>query len=94
MNLLPIVMSAMMIYQQRIMPTSADPRQARIMQLMPIFMLFLFYPAPSGLALYWTTNQCSMIVQQLVYKRRKERQEAEAKPAAPPAPARKKRSPR
>lgn len=94
LNLLPIVMSAMMIYQQRIMPTSADPRQARIMQLMPIFMLFLFYPAPSGLALYWTTNQCSMIVQQLLYKRRKERQEAEEKPAAPPAPARKKRSQR
>jgi len=96
LNLLPIVMSAMMIYQQKIMPTSADPRQARIMQLMPIFMLFLFYPAPSGLALYWTTNQCSMIAQQLIYKRRKERQEAEASsaPVVAPAPKKKKRSQR
>ena len=93
LNLLPVLMSAMMLYQQKIMPTSADPRQARIMQMMPLLMLFLFYPAPSGLALYWTTNQCSMIVQQVLYKRRKERQEAELKSAdRPKAPPPKKRS--
>ena len=74
LNLLPIFMAGSMLLQQKIMPTSADPRQAKIMQFMPIMMLVMFYPAPSGLALYWTTNQSLMIAQQYLYKRKKDRQ--------------------
>ena len=76
LNLLPIYMSATMLWQQKLMPTTADPRQAKIMQMMPIFMLVMFYPAPAGLALYWATNQTLMMAQQYLYKRKKDREVA------------------
>ena len=77
-NILPIIMAATMVWQQKLTPTTGDPRQAKMMQFMPVMMLFLFYNFASGLVLYWTTNQCLMIVQQVVYKRRRERKEAAA----------------
>ncbi len=78
LNILPFVMSISMIWQQKLMPTTADPRQAKMMQFMPIMMLFVFYTFASGLVLYWTTSQILMIVQQLVYQRRKAKKEAVA----------------
>ncbi len=78
LNILPFVMSISMVWQQKLMPTTADPRQAKMMQFMPIMMLFVFYTFASGLVLYWTTSQILMIVQQLVYQRRKAKKEAVA----------------
>ena len=78
LNILPIVMAVTMVWQQKLTPTTGDPRQAKMMQFMPIMMLVLFYGFASGLVLYWTTNQCLMILQQFVYKKRKERKEAAA----------------
>jgi YidC/Oxa1 family membrane protein insertase len=78
LNILPIVMSVSMIWQQKLMPTTGDPRQAKMMQFMPVIMLFVFYGFASGLVLYWTTNQFLMIIQQLLYQRRKARKAAEA----------------
>ena len=78
LNILPIVMSVSMIWQQKLMPTTADPRQAKMMQFMPVIMLFVFYGFASGLVLYWTTNQFLMIIQQLLYQRRKAKKEAAA----------------
>ena len=78
LNILPLVMSVTMVWQQKLTPTTADPRQAKIMQLMPIMMLFIFYGFAAGLVLYWTTSQVLMIVQQVVYKKRRERKEAAA----------------
>ncbi len=70
LNILPIIMAVTMAWQQKLMPT-ADSSQQRIMLVfMPIMMLFMFYMMPSALVLYWTTNQCIMIAQQLINKKR------------------------
>jgi YidC/Oxa1 family membrane protein insertase len=46
---------------------------------MPVMMLVLLYNFASGLALYWSTQNVLMIVQQLLYRRRRARQEAAQK---------------
>ena len=72
LNLLPILMAATMAWQQRLTPSaSADPNQQKIMMFMPIMMLVMFYTFASGLALYWTTQNVLMIVQQLMMRKKK-----------------------
>ena len=61
-NILPILMGFTMWWQQKLTPTS-DPQQQKMMLMMPILFTVLFYNFPSGLSLYWTTNQVLMIVQ-------------------------------
>jgi len=73
---LPIIMGASQFVQQRITPSAADPMQRRIFMLMPFFFTFLFLGFPSGMVLYWLTNNVLGIVQQLGYKRLKERRAA------------------
>lgn len=70
-NILPLLMAGTMFWQQKLTPTGGDSQQQKMMAFMPVFMLVILYNFPSGLALYWTTNQCLMIVQQVVYKKRK-----------------------
>ena len=70
---LPIIMGASQFVQQKITPSAADPMQRRIFMLMPFFFTFLFLGFPSGMVLYWLTNNVLGIVQQLGYKRLKER---------------------
>jgi len=76
LNILPIIMAVTMVWQQKLTPTTADPRQAKMMQFMPVMMLFLFYTFAAGLVLYWTVSQCLMIVQQMLYQQRKDRKTA------------------
>ncbi|MCK4401573.1 membrane protein insertase YidC [bacterium] len=64
LNILPILMSITTILQQKFTTQSADPKQAKMMLLMPVFMLFIFYNFPSGLVLYWLTNNILSIAQQ------------------------------
>lgn len=73
---LPIVMSLTQFLQQRMTPMAGDPAQRRMFMLMPFVMLFLFLPSPSGLVLYWLTNNILTILQQAVYNHLKQRQEA------------------
>ena len=63
LNILPILMSVTMAWQQKLTPSTGDPQQQKIMMLMPAMMLFFFYNFAAGLSLYWTTNQVLMIVQ-------------------------------
>lgn len=61
---LPLALGGMMVVQNRMMPTSGDEMQAKMMRwIMPVvfsaFMLFL----PSGLALYIFVNICLSVVQ-------------------------------
>lgn len=74
LNILPLIMVVTQFIQQKMTPTSADPQQAKIMQYMPVMFLFFFYTMPSGLVLYWTTNQCLMIIQQLFTRRKQQAQ--------------------
>ena len=64
LNILPILMSITTILQQKFTSQSADPKQAKMMLFMPVFMLFIFYNFPSGLVLYWLTNNILSIAQQ------------------------------
>lgn len=66
---LPIIMGISMVVQQKIMPTTMDPTQAKIMLLLPAFMTVLFLTFPAGLVLYWLTNNALTITQQFVTDR-------------------------
>ncbi len=66
---LPLVMGATQVLQMRMTPMSGDPIQRRLFQLMPIFMTVLFLGFPSGLVLYWLTNNVLTIAQQAAYNR-------------------------
>ncbi len=66
---LPIIMGVSMVVQQKIMPTTMDPTQAKIMLLLPAFMTLLFLTFPAGLVLYWLTNNLVTITQQFVTDR-------------------------
>jgi YidC/Oxa1 family membrane protein insertase len=46
--------------------------------MMPIFFTVLFLGFPSGLVLYWLTNNLLGIAQSYAYKRHQEGKEAEA----------------
>jgi len=66
---LPVIMGASMVIQQKITPTTMDPTQAKIMLVLPVFMTFLFINFPAGLVLYWLTNNLLTIGQQIVTDR-------------------------
>ena len=61
---LPIVMGASMIIQQRLNPAPPDPLQAKIMKFLPVIFTFMFLFFPSGLVLYWLVNNILSIAQQ------------------------------
>jgi len=65
----PILMGASMVLQQKIMPTTMDPTQAKMMLLLPVFLTFLFLNFPAGLVIYWLTNNVLTILQQVVTDR-------------------------
>ncbi len=60
---LPIVMGASQYLQQKMMPSTGDPTQRRIMMLMPAFFTVLFIGFPSGLVLYWLASNLFTIAQ-------------------------------
>lgn len=71
LNILPLLMSATMMWQQKLTPTAGDAQQQKMMAvMMPVMMLFFFYSMPSGLVLYWTTSQVLMIAQMLIRKKK------------------------
>jgi YidC/Oxa1 family membrane protein insertase len=68
----PILMGASMVWQQKMTPTVGDPRQAKMMMIMPIVFTFLFLSFPSGLVIYWlVTNVLTIGQQYLINKMRK-----------------------
>lgn len=70
LNILPLLMSATMAWQQHLTPSAGDPQQKKMMMFMPVMMLFFFYTMPSALVLYWTTSQVVSIGQMLLQRRR------------------------
>jgi len=63
LNPLILVMTALMVLQQKMTPAPADPMQQKMMMFMPVVMLFVLYSLPSGLTLYWTVSQIFSILQ-------------------------------
>ncbi|MCU0232600.1 MAG: membrane protein insertase YidC [Thermoanaerobaculales bacterium] len=60
----PILMTATMWLQQHLAPQVGDPQQQRLMRMMPLIFGIMFLQFPSGLVLYWLTNNVITIIQQ------------------------------
>jgi len=60
----PILMGVTMMWQQRMMPTTADPTQQKVMMIMPFMFTFIFLGQPAGLAIYWLFSNLFGIGQQ------------------------------
>ena len=78
--ILPIIMGATMIVQQKLNPAQMDPTQQRMMMLMPIIFTFMFLWFPAGLVLYWVVNNLLSIAQQWVITKKVEREGDNPKP--------------
>jgi YidC/Oxa1 family membrane protein insertase len=67
--ILPLVMGGAQLLQQWTAPSGGDPKQRKMMMLMPIFFTVLFLGFPSGLVLYWLTNNLLTLLQQGLIQR-------------------------
>jgi YidC/Oxa1 family membrane protein insertase len=68
-----ILMGISMFLQQWLMPSNMDEQQRKIMLLMPVVFtgMFIIFPFPSGLVLYWLVNNLISIVQQVYLRTEK-----------------------
>ncbi|NLF32380.1 MAG: membrane protein insertase YidC [Planctomycetes bacterium] len=88
LNLLPLLLAVFMFLQQKLMPMQAGPagaskeqeqQQKIMMYFMSIFMLLIFYNAPSGLTLYIMASTAYGVVESAVIRKHiREREEQEA----------------
>ena len=68
--ILPIVMTLSTLLQTALNPAPPDPMQAKMMWIMPLVFSVMFFFFPSGLVLYWITNNILSIAQQWVINTR------------------------
>ena len=62
--ILPVLMTLSTLLQTWLNPTPPDPIQAKMMWIMPLAFSVMFFFFPSGLVLYWLTNNILSIAQQ------------------------------
>lgn len=62
--ILPVLMAATTFAQTFLNPPPTDPMQAKMMKIMPLAFSVMFFFFPSGLVLYWLTNNILSIAQQ------------------------------
>jgi YidC/Oxa1 family membrane protein insertase len=79
---LPVLMGVSMFFQQKMTPMTGDPRQAKMMLIMPFVFTFMFLNLPSGLVLYWFISNVLQILQQKLMDRSAAGAAREAKDAA------------
>jgi YidC/Oxa1 family membrane protein insertase len=78
---LPVLMGITMFVQQKMTPTTGDPRQQKMMLfIMPVFFTMMFMNLASGLVLYWSVSNVLQILQQW-YMNRSAREARDAKEA-------------
>jgi len=70
-NILPIFMTLTTFIQQKLSSGSTMGQQQKIMMLMPLVFIVIFWNMPSGLVLYWTLQNLLQILHQ-VYINKKE----------------------
>jgi len=68
--ILPVVMTLSTLLQTALNPAPPDPMQAKMMWVMPLVFSVMFFFFPSGLVLYWITNNILSIAQQWVINTR------------------------
>lgn len=61
---LPLLMGATSVLLQRMSPAPPDPMQAKLLQIMPIVFTVFAFAFPSGLVIYWLTNNLLTMAQQ------------------------------
>ena len=79
--ILPVLMGVTMWFQQKITPNNfTDPLQEKIFQWFPVMMavMFIIMPFPSGLVLYWVTNNIFTIGQQYIINKSYQKQKISA----------------
>jgi len=69
LRVLPLLMTAGTILQQRMSTTGAEGAQKTLLYLMPVMLLFIFYGMPSGLNLYWGVSTFLGVTQQYLVNR-------------------------
>ena len=62
--ILPLLMTLTSLLQTWLNPTPPDPIQAKMMWIMPLAFSVMFFFFPSGLVLYWLSNNILSIAQQ------------------------------
>jgi YidC/Oxa1 family membrane protein insertase len=60
----PLLLGVSMFVMQKITPSAMDPAQQRVMMIMPVVLVVMFFAAPAGLNLYWLVSNLCSIVQQ------------------------------
>lgn len=60
----PILMGLTMVLQQKVSPQATDPTQAKVMKMLPYFLIFVFASFPAGLLIYWTWSNILSVAQQ------------------------------
>lgn len=68
--LLPVIMTMTTMLQTALNPAPPDPMQAKLMWFMPLAFSVMFFFFPSGLVLYWITNNILSILQQWIINTR------------------------
>jgi YidC/Oxa1 family membrane protein insertase len=68
--IMPFVMAVTTMIQTALNPLPPDPMQAKLMWLMPLMFSVMFFFFPSGLVLYWITNNILTILQQSFINKR------------------------
>jgi len=68
--ILPLVMTLTTLLQTALNPAPPDPMQAKMMWIMPMAFSVMFFFFPSGLVLYWITNNVLSIAQQWIINTR------------------------
>ena len=68
--ILPLFMTATTLLQTALNPAPPDPMQAKMMWIMPLVFSVMFFFFPSGLVLYWITNNILSIAQQWIINTR------------------------
>ena len=67
---LPVLMTLTTMLQTALNPVPPDPMQAKLMWFMPLAFSVMFFFFPSGLVLYWITNNILSIAQQWIINTR------------------------
>ena len=68
--ILPLLMTLSSLLQTALNPAPPDPMQAKMMWIMPLMFSVMFFFFPSGLVLYWLTNNILSIAQQWIINTR------------------------
>ena len=76
-HLLPLLMALAMFFQSRM--TMKDPKQAALVYIMPVVMVFIMWDFSSGLVLYWTVFNVLQIGQQYLTNHLRQKKEAVVK---------------